>query len=450
MTVSTIHLADDRQYTQSFRERLALNADHTVSVPRSHVVEVAPTLPPFSKINRFAKERSLTFDEALLGMIYVLAGSNHSVRAMVTDRLVDIYGTDTVTDNESLIARATVFLEGMAMRECLVGLTPEEIAGLAVGGLADCVVHLSLGCVTETCGMGADRGFGAQFSEMKTINASTLTALVLASLQVPAIKHGSYGNTSKVGSTDAVGLLGIPRTFVDYDAMMCYFREHGFLYLEAGATKTIHDLSHLIKIETVNHLVGPMSVPVSSDTLLCKVIGINHHVDPVTVVEAYNLLHKLGYQTMGGILTINGLPADCDTSSHEGLFRLTVLDEVSPFGTLVAVGSGAEYFGTCIIEDEDFGAELTRLEQIEVPNTAEGIRCANEAALTGEDLHLSRYLAKNAALALVASGKLDQRFVDDVDYRRTLLKQAFVTCFGAITSGRTWEFVQKCQAPEIN
>lgn len=383
-------------------------------------------------------------------MVYVLAGSNLEVRALIGERMEEIYGGISHNSSEAFATRGVAFLQVMACRETMgSGFSPQEIAGLAAGGLADGVLHPHLGEVTETCGMGADIGFGANFAEYKTVNASTLSALVLAAMGIPSVKHGSYGNTTKVASTDAVTLLGIPTVFADQAELVAYFAEHGFVYLEACATKTIHDLSHLIKTETVNHLVGPMSVPISSATVLNKVIGLNHHMSPRQVVLGYNEMHRRGIQTMGGIIAVCGLPDGTHNLRNRNLFRSTVLDEVSPFSTLVAVGQGGAYYGSALLVPSDFGVKTLPIEEVMVLNVEDRVEKANRDALRGQSETLANYLAMNAALAYVATNGVSSRFVRDVTFRRKALQDAFEVCRDAIMAGKVWSFVETCRQADF-
>jgi anthranilate phosphoribosyltransferase len=310
------------------------------------------------------------------------------------------------------------------------------------------VAHLELGEVVETCGMGADRGFGEEFAGYKTINATTLSAVVVAAMGIPAVKHGSYGNTAKVGSTDAAKILGLPLTFDGgIPELMEYWRKYHFLYLEAYSYKTIHDLSHLIKHETVNHLVGPMSVPVSSDTILHKLIGVNHNVDPAVVVRGYNLLAKMGIQRMGGIVAICGLSATAP-DSLEDYQQHVVLGELSPFSTLVAVGTGDVFHGRFLVTHEDFGMPAFGVEDIRILNEAEALAAANEEALRGEHQVRSRYLAANAALALVARYAPLDVLVHDATECKKYLSEAYQEALDVIMSGEAWRFKERCSMAE--
>jgi anthranilate phosphoribosyltransferase len=452
MPITCVKKHSDRAPDLAFREILADVSDHNTSTPRSDLELAIPSLPPLHVIDDALKniELEVDFETIMHAMLYMLSGSNRQLRDIVNDRVLDLYNDESACDGQAFIARAISVVQALACRQRFHSLTASEVAAIAAGGMADCVAHLDLGEVIETCGMGADKGFGKSSHgavQYKTINVSTLSALVLSSIGLPAIKHGSYGNTSKVASSNAADMLEIPRHFESYELMMEYFCETGFLYLEAGVFKTVHDLSHMIKHETVNHILGPMSVPLSSNTILHKLIGLNGHMDPRVIVEAYNILHERNYQAMGGIVAICGLSSDAefemfDLTVPNDLYRSTVVDEISPHGTLLAVGCGGDYFGQVVIELNDFGECSFTEAEIMIPNEEEAVKVANMAALTDEDSRLSDYLAANAALALIAYSSPNIEFITNRQYRQEELRKAYDICRAAITTGEVKRYLQ--------
>lgn len=403
---------------------------------------------------KIKNHQALTLEEAAMGMIYVLTASNNRFREEYRSAIADAYtlnadGTrrpPSPQNDHAFVARGMIFLQGMAMREALYDLTPEEIAGLAIGGLADGVIQLSLGSVVETCGMGGDKGFdGAKFAGTKTINASTLSAVVLASMGVKTFKHGSGPTTAALGSTQAAEMLGLPTKFASGAAMQNYFDALGFVYLEAGL-KTLHDLSTLTKLETINHLVGPMTPPVTADTTIHKVIGVNHHVHPESVVQAYNLLHQRGIQSMGGIIGVCGLSEDAVGVSPADAYSYAILDELSPFSTLLSLGNADEFYGSVVVTPADFGVTGLTAENIQVVNEATVVKEANRAALNGSNPVLADYLAMNAALGLLASHGLSAQLVTDRAFLRSELQHAFWHCRRAISDGLPERFLAKVAA----
>ncbi len=336
---------------------------------------------------------TLSFEEAFAGMCFVLAGTNNFLRELLFDSM----------PYEEAIAKGSAFLQLMAMKEVYVQLEAAEIAGLVAACYLDVVyTPCYVEQVVETSGMGGDRGWTADKS-LKTINVSTLSSIVAAASGTMAMKHGSFGNTTRVGSTDIPLNFGaniITDSRQDIDRLL---RSVGFWYNDAHAVKTVHYLSHLLMVETVNHVVGPMTPPVGPDTILYKVMGVNHHVMPATVVKAYNLLHELGVVNVGGVIVVSGLDTDQGISiTPEWLNQHIMLDELSPRASVAAIGAGSEYFGTLILDDTSFDSIPLNEYELRIPNNIPDLMQANERALTGIDMTLARYLARNAALTFLA------------------------------------------------
>ena len=260
MNITNITLGGKYGHKQAMLESLA--DSYIPSVPAQF--QELPDRMALTKIDAIVKSgQHLSFQEAFSGMALVIAATNNVFR---WEHYPDM-------SYEEAISKGTAFLQLLAVKESLTGLVPEEVAGLAAAGMCDLIIKPSVpeGYVVETCGMGGDSGWGSK--KVKTINASTLSAIVLASLGLTTFKHGSYGNTTAVGSTD------VP---VSFGACICnhsqaeieeLIRRVSFWYSDAHAVKTLHYLSHLLMVETVNHIVGPMTMPVGSKTTIYKVMG---------------------------------------------------------------------------------------------------------------------------------------------------------------------------------
>lgn len=437
--ISLITLQSEKRIKQEARECFAGKYDGHVRLQKMLDIEPIFKKGGIQYIDRLIKQKKdLTFEESLVGMCYVLAATN--------SRFFELFWrarhkADPMILREQALAAGTAFIQLMAAKEALCSLTPEEVAGMAAAGILDTLFHLDTLEITETCGMGGDLGFQKNGEIKKTINASTLSAIVISAVGVPAIKHGSYKNTSAIGSTEAIERFGACTTMRSQEEMWRIWKACRFCYFDAHLSKTIHDLSHLLMMETVNHIIGPMSLPVHAKTAVNKMIGVNEKIHPSVVAKAYTILHKRGIQRMGGVAVIGGLGEYCqnmDLSSAEAFRTHCILDEVSPFSSVVSLAHEDTFIGNFLLSPEDFGISVDP-ETIQLTNTEENIQEANSAALRDENPALADYLAMNAALGLFVR-KFFPRHASPDGKRldSSLLRSCYKDCRNAIASGRAW------------
>jgi len=265
---------------------------------------------------------------------------------------------------------------------------------------------------------------------------------------VRTTKHGSYANTSAVGSTDALERFGVIVEQGSRAEIERLFQDVGYCFTDAHVVKTIHDLSHLSpKHETVNHLIGPMTPPVAAATRLDKVMGVNEKVHPEDVAKAFAELHRRGVQAIGNVAVVSGLDTDID--AHSILRRRfvkdhAILDELSPYSSVVAFVRNGVYGGTFLLHPSDFGVRCVN-SSIALENRPEVLVRANEDALRGRNSALADYLAMNAGLALYTAEHLDVdgAFHEQRGPNRELLAECARRCRTAIAEERPWELLQR-------
>lgn len=441
----------ERSRSQAVREALALGsyeAGEVVMQNREILSQLAET--PFRKIGqKLVKGESLTFNEAFLGMTFVVSATNKGIFNELKPSFQKAHGLVDLKQ-EKLIGPAQTFLTSMAQRESGQALTPEEVAGMVACGMMDINLRLSIDpYVLETGGMGGDKGFVVNGQKKKVINASTLSAIILSSLDIPVIKHGSYANTSAVGSTEAIEALGINIYLKSLEEIRHLLDSARFYFSDAHIAKTIHDLSHspFMRHETINHIIGPMTPPVHRETILHKVIGVNEGVHPALIAKAYEILNQKGYQKVGNVAVVSGLSEDfnlgIDIKNVTQVRPYMMLDEVSPYKTLIGLVREGQYIGCVVISPEDFGVSLDA-SSIQVVNTKEDLLVANGEALRGLSKNNTTYLALNAAIGLFVSEYLSREdaFVEG-QLNKNYLKESFDRCYKSIISGRAVEHLKK-------
>jgi len=431
--ISAIQLEGGKQAKQEAREILGHNYELDVKAMASCSL---------SMLDRKVKHgHDLNFDEAFAGMHYVLAATNNRFREK-------FYGSLPVENAQILGAS---FLQLMAVKESLKFLTLEEVAGMSAASFADLIIRLRFGnAVFEGCGMGGDRGFSTE-EVVKTINASTLGSIVLASLGIPVVKHGSYCNTSALGSTEVVEQFGAKTNFTSKEQIENLFAQTNFFYADAHLVKTIHDLSHLLMMETINHIVGPMTPPIAAETTIHRLMGVNEKVHPATIAKAYEILNQKGFQKIGNAAIVCGLSRECDgidIKNHQEVKKYAILDELSPYQSVVAVLQNGKYVDTFSLYPEDFGMSI-KADKIQIPSRQDLIHQANLAAIKGENPDLAGYLAMNAALGLFVFRHLAQEdaitpygWGSRYALNTSHLQECFKECRQAIEKGNAYRLLQ--------
>ena len=436
--ISSILLGEQKGLKQEARESLAVNynVQNRSAINSDLLMLLSKTT--VSMLDRQVKHgENLSFDEAFCGMCYVLAATNTHFFDLFQPVFTEAY--HTAFSREKALVIASAFLNLMATKESLSSLTAEEVAGMVTSAMMDTVIALEMPRIVETCGMGGDKGFQHNGISKKGINASTLSAIVLSSLGLPSVKHGSYANTSAVGSTESIEHFGALTSMISEADVWRIFKKSGFCFFDAHWCKTIHDLSHLLMMETINHVIGPMTPPISCDTEINKLMGVNEKIHPATVAEAYAILHQKGKQKVGGVIVVSGLDEpwkDFNPTDFAFVRKHAIVDEVSPYASVISATLKDQYLGTYMLYPEDFGVSIDP-RTIEIKNNKDDIQRANIAALYGTNKYLSDYLAMNAALGLYAIEYLQLPYgITGDGLNKAYLKECFGLCRDAIYSGK--------------
>jgi len=159
---------------------------------------------------------------------------------------------DTLMAGEATPAQMGALLMGLRVR----GETVEEITGAARAMRAKATRITAPEDAIDIVGTGGD-GSG-------TYNVSTGAALVTAACGVPVAKHGNRAASSKSGSADVLGALG-----VNLDAPMpvieAAIREAniGFMFAQRhhGAMKHVAPVRGEMGVRTIFNVLGPLSNP---------------------------------------------------------------------------------------------------------------------------------------------------------------------------------------------
>lgn len=371
---------------------------------------------------------NLSFDEAFSLGTFVCAALNRPLREAIKGKLKNVMPEDTH------LLQATALLSAMSTKEAYVGLTAEEIAGMVAS-----VIHLDTVVRTEYKepviafgGMGGDKGYPLNSHVTKLFSLSTLASVVL-SAQAPVHKHHSYPNTSKVAGQSAIEAFGARSDFHTAAAHKHVLDESDLLMSSCHNTRTLHSLSHKLKGETVNHVIGPLSFTLSADTPVHAMIGVNEKIPPSIIIDALRLLSEKGFQRYENSAVYCGtlIPSHGPKNIEPGLMKhFIVIDEVAPppYKTIVSFLVSGENAGTYVLSHEDFydQKDLTDFspDALAIPNTRDSIMNANKSAIEGTDVTRAKYLAMTVGLGLFVRNHLSNP--DSLDRKNKLVNRSIL------------------------
>lgn len=189
-------------------------------------------------------------------------------------RRQDLSVTEAADAMEEIMAgrAAPAQIAGLLVGLSMKGERPSEVVGLATTMRANAVkLSKPYHGLFDTCGTGGDRA--------STFNVSSLAALVLAGCGVPVAKHGNRAVSSRCGSADLFGVLGVAVDAVPPVVERC-LDECGIAFLFAPtfhpsmrhAAQARRDLG----IRTVFNLLGPLTNPAGISRQLVGVPRPDH------------------------------------------------------------------------------------------------------------------------------------------------------------------------------
>ena len=298
-------------------------------------------------IDKLQSRRDLTAEEASAAMAEIMAG--RATPAQIAGLLV-----------------------GLAMK----GERPSEIVGFATAmRAASRPLARTYDNVFDTCGTGGDR--------QRTLNVSSLAALVLAACGLRIAKHGNRSVSSACGSADLFEALGVdvaaaPETVercLD-DVGMAFFFAPTFHPSMRHAAPTRRELG----IRTVFNLLGPLTNPAGA---VRQVVGVSvpEHTDLIAQVLA-----RLGSERAWVVHGVDGV------------------DEVSAGGHTKVSECRAGEVRTFYVHPSDFGVEPAPVDAIRVKDVDESAAQARDV-LAGAAGPASDYVVVNAAAGLLVAGK---------------------------------------------
>ncbi|OGH58305.1 MAG: anthranilate phosphoribosyltransferase [Candidatus Lindowbacteria bacterium RIFCSPLOWO2_12_FULL_62_27] len=259
------------------------------------------------------------------------------------------------------------------------GETVTEILGLAREMRAHAVaLPEDMRQALDTCGTGGDGS--------RSLNLSTISAILLSSMNVPIVKHGNRSVSSSCGSADVLEGLGLPLD-LSPDASAQLFRETQFAFLFAPlyhpAMKSIAPVRKALQVRTVFNFLGPLANPARVHH---QIVGVPA---PERVRPFAEVLKGLGLKSA---MVVHGEPA---------------LDEISPCGKTRAACFFQEGDITEVqYEPHNFGVPPVAPDRLKVSDVREAVARAS-AVLSGKGAESDQTaVAVNAAAALLVVGRV--------------------------------------------
>jgi anthranilate phosphoribosyltransferase len=279
---------------------------------------------------------------------------------------------DALLDDGATDAQIGAALVALAVK----GETVEELAGLATAMRRRAVrISPRHASFIDTAGTGS--------SAAKCFNVSTAAAFVIAGAGLPVAKHGSRAATSRSGSADVLGALGVEVTATPEVSETC-LNELGVCFMFAplyhGATARVAGVRRELGVHTTFNLLGPLTNPAGAPR---QVIGVWHEalVEPLA-----HTLVALGSERAWVVHGLDGL----DEVTLDG--RTKVAEVSNGAARVFEVGP------------EDFGLKASTLAALRGGDAVENA-CLIRSVLTGERRDAGRSLVVvNAAAALFVGG----------------------------------------------
>lgn len=172
-----------------------------------------------------------------------------------------------IMTGEATDAQIAAYLMALRMK----GETRDEIAGSARAMRANAnkvTTQIERDVLLDTCGTGGDKS--------GTFNISTTVAFVAAGAGVKVAKHGNRAASSKCGSADVLGQLGVSLDLTPEQVGMC-IDEVGIGFLFAAklhpAMKYAIGVRRELGVRTIFNILGPLTNPAGAQRQLMGVFA---------------------------------------------------------------------------------------------------------------------------------------------------------------------------------
>ena len=282
------------------------------------------------------------------------------------------------------------------------GEVSDEIAG-GVYVLRDKSKRVNVQNCVDTCGTGGDG--------MNTLNISTASALLLASMGIKVAKHGNKAVSSKCGSGDVLEALNIKINLEPKDIEeQINTNNFGFMFAPNyhSAMKFVGPTRKKIGKRTIFNMIGPLSNPA---LVTRQVVGVfDKKLLKIFAEGLKNLNIKFAWIV----------------NSEDGL------DEISPYAKTNVIQLKDDKISEIKIDPNSLGVNADKFQNL-VGNDAKFNADKMIEIFKGEDNDFSKAVCLNAAAGLIVGEKFSE-FTDAYNNAREF-----------ILSGKTFSHLKKIQ-----
>ena len=280
------------------------------------------------------------------------------------------------------------------------GEVSDEIAG-GVAVLRDKATKVNVQNCIDNCGTGGDG--------KDTLNISTASALLLASMGVKVAKHGNKAVSSKCGSADVLEALKVNINLDSKGVENQINKNHfGFMFAPNyhSAMKYVGPTRKKIGKRTIFNLIGPLSSPAKVER---QVVGVfDRNLLKIFSSALKNLNIKFAWVV----------------NSEDGL------DEISPYQKTHVMQLKKGEISEIIIDPKQLNIKADNFQKL-VGKDAEYNSQKIIEIFKGEDNDFSKAVSLNAAAGLIVSEK------------ETNFKNAYEMSRNHLLSGKTLQHLNK-------
>ena len=282
------------------------------------------------------------------------------------------------------------------------GEISDEIAG-GVYVLRDKSKRVNVKNCVDTCGTGGDG--------KNTLNISTASALLLASMGIKVAKHGNKAVSSKCGSADVLEALNININLEPEDIeKQININNFGFMFAPNyhSAMKHVGPTRKKIGKRTIFNMIGPLSSPALVDR---QVVGV---FDKKLLIIFAKALKNLNIKFAWIV------------NSEDGL------DEISPYAKTNIIQLKDNKISEISINPKDLNINADKFENL-VGNDSKFNADKMINIFKGEDNDFSKAVCLNAAAGLIVSEKYSNFY------------EAFEFSRKHILSGKVFNYLKNIQ-----